>query len=313
MAGRSMTYQKCQWGVEVTPGTGVSANKRPLNTYVRLRPVERVEPVRSVGSAAPTTSSKAQGSSEFDLEGAMGFGDLPYLLASLLGAPTGTYTFLPANFTPPTPKTLTIEAGDAGRAEKVVYAVVSALSFTFDETECSLTGSGFAQPLQEGVSLTGSPTNLPKIVLQPKDTIFKIGDSVGGLATLPKGTQGAFGISNMWGPNFYRNGDASFTEHQARTPELSASLQMDNDSTASDLLADLRAGTVKIVEIGNTGPEYSSGNNYSFRLRYPALLLEKAPGEREEEFVGDFTLQPCYDETFGGYMEIVVQNGTGGL
>lgn len=313
MAGRSQTFQHCQLGVEVTPGTGVSANKRPLNTYVRLRPVERVQAVRSVGSAAPTTSSKAQGMSEFDLEGAMGFGDLPYLLASCLGTPSGTYTFLPSNFTPDTPKTFTIECGDAGRAEKVVYAVVSGLNFTFDETECSLSGQGFARALQEGVSLTGSPTNLPKIVLQPKDTVFKIGNSVGGLSTLPKGTQGTFGITNRWRPNFYRNGDTSFTEHQAATPELSATLQMDNDSTASDLLTDLRAGTVKIVEIGNTGPEYSSGNNYSFRLRYPAILMEKAPGEREEEFVGDFTLQPVYDETFGGFMEIVIANGTGSL
>lgn len=316
MAGRAYVFQKCQIAQETTHGTEVAASLRPLSFEVRPRPVPRIQPYTPAGSVAAVAATSAKEYLEFDLEGALGFHDLPFLLGACLkgvAVSSGSYTYLPATFGPETIKSLSMQYGSTDRAEKWAYGCISGLTFRFDENQVTIAGEGFGRRITEGATLTATPTDLPPVLADPEKVDVWIGDDVAGLALLPKGVQAEFSIRNRMRPRFsFDSAQPSFLEHVFTRPELSAMVAMDHDATASGLFAKLRAKTPQVLRIKATGPEYAEGENYYVQITTPVILTQNPRGEQNDLYASTFNTTPYYEPTFmttGGWVEIIVATG----
>lgn len=314
MAVRPTVLEKVQIGVESTLGTGVAADKQLLCTSITPRPSSGiVRPFRPVGSKAPTTATRIKEMTEADIEGAIGYNDVVYLLASLLGAPSwgsGVATYMPAAFGADTPKGLTVEVGSAVRAEKFAYGLVTDLSFRFSQEDASLSGRMIGRNLQEGITMTPGPTELAEVPVDPDTVDILVGADVAGLAKITDCISAEFGISNRWGAHMpLDSAFDSYSDHIELAPELSASIVVEHDSVAAGYMADLRAKTLKVMRIKATGPEYTTGQNYEFQITFPFMFADNSRGDQGGMWGSTFNLIPMYDNTFGGWVEFKVKTG----
>ena len=143
------------------------------------------DPFRPAGSLFPTTAIRQKEHSEGPIEGRWAFNDMVYLMNSLLvkvnpTTPAGAtntrrWTFKPDNFGPNNLQTYTVEQGGAVAAERVVYALVQSLTMRATEEEASLTGTIIGKKTQEGITITGSPTDIPAKVVGPTKIAVGVG------------------------------------------------------------------------------------------------------------------------------------------
>ena len=193
MTERAFVFESGQIGVESPPGTAVAALKRLLCTGITFTPTIPVEPFRPFGSKAPTTAIARKESAEGSIEGVLAYNDIVYLLSGLLGPATiatpggGTdvrrWTFLPKQFSADNPKTFTIEKGSRYGAERLVYALINALSMHISEEEATITGTIIGRGVTDDIQL--STNEQQTITIDAESGTFTItfgGQTTGALA-----------------------------------------------------------------------------------------------------------------------------------
>jgi len=123
--GVASIYQTAQVGIEVTPGTSVPANKKLSSVGFTMSPNPDISVFRASGNKYPTVASLNREWMTFDLDGAITYTEIIYLLAGILEkttavatAPSQTWTFTPATSAADPVQTYTIEQGSAARAHK---------------------------------------------------------------------------------------------------------------------------------------------------------------------------------------------------
>lgn len=125
MPDRMFANQAIQLGVESTPGTGVAANKKLLQTSISPAVKSSVKTYRPMGQKYAGAAALSKEWTESKLEGPLNYGELTYLLASLLsysapaqqgGTAAYKWTFASSASSADTVKTYTIEQGDSVRA-----------------------------------------------------------------------------------------------------------------------------------------------------------------------------------------------------
>lgn len=166
---RATVFEGCQVGIESTPGTAVSANKRLLCTSIEnLRPEIPSQNFRTYGSKASTSVVRGKGHGVAGVTAAMNPWDMAYLLATGLCSPTITtpggatntrnHAFKMRNFHPDTIDTLTIDKGSFAGGERATYGVLNgfSLNVAINEAIAQLTGSMITRtPTIENVWPTG--------------------------------------------------------------------------------------------------------------------------------------------------------------
>ena len=197
MAERSALFEAVQIGKETTPGTGVAANKKLLATSFELGPEVEVDTFRPNGFKFPTIASLNREHTTGDISGQLSYTDIVYLLSSLVTADTpenvGTtgyeWVFTSDSDGPDAPVTYTIEQGSSVRAHKVVNAQVTGLTLTFNRDGTEVGGTIIGEALEDGITLTGSPTSIDLQPVMVTEVGIKIAaaaadlaaDSLGGL------------------------------------------------------------------------------------------------------------------------------------
>lgn len=324
MAERAEVFEASQWGAEVTPGTAVAAGKRLQSTSIMPKPNTPADPFRPVGSKAATQVSLQKEWTSFPINGVVNYTDIVYLLNSLLKAVTGTgagagktHTFKPATFGPDTIQTFSIESGSGVQAEKFNYAFVNSLELRFARGEASLRGTGIGRKLAESASLTGAPTDVPKMPVHPKNVSVYVADSEGGLAAgkLDRCLDVGLGIRNARDGIFTLDGaQDSFSADVEMARDLSAQLVVARNSVAAGYMADLRTAKTKFLRIKATSPvEVETGIFYDLQITHPFNFREDNPGENQGVRAAQFDLLPIYDATFAGWIEVIVVSSVGGL
>lgn len=130
-----------------------------------------VKTFKPKGNKFATVASLGKELTNISLEGMIGYNDLPYFLSSLMKtvSPTGataakTWVFSKNSVGPDTAQSYTGLFGDGQTRQNLVQGLMIAeLSFEFSRDDVKLSGSGFAQAIQEGasvlkLSISGTPT-----------------------------------------------------------------------------------------------------------------------------------------------------------
>jgi hypothetical protein len=143
-------------------------------------------PYRPQGFVAATTAVQQKESTELAVSGTMSYPDMAYLWSSLFkvgvvttpaGATTARrWTFSPGSTAPDTFQSYTIEKGTAAAgAERITGCVVNDLSLRWTDRDAALTGNMMGQQTQEQITVTGSPTDIPAVPVDPKSVSIYVG------------------------------------------------------------------------------------------------------------------------------------------
>ncbi len=303
---RATVFQNCQIGVEATPGTPVAATAKLIETYINPRPELAINAYRPAGSQFATAAVRGKEYTIADIEGALSYTEIGYLLGSLLGKGTaGAYK--PSAFAEDAFDTLTVETGSSGRAEQFAYGVVSALRFRFTKEEASVSGQMFGRTLAENHTITPSLSPVTKATVNPDKVQVLIGESVAALAEVDTFMEAECNIAKRYSPLFTLDADQpSFTGVVPLAPELTAQLVIPHEAEASGYMTALRAASTRFCRI--ISEETVGLVNYKFQVTFPFIFTGNPRGDQDDVYASTFDLAPIYDPTFEGAIEIVVAN-----
>lgn len=268
MGYSSLAYQT-QVGVEVTPGTGVTADKRLLNLDI--------VPAPSQGAALPETSGRfptvgmAQAESTIaEMSGVADFDTLTLLFLAMFGDATpedlgpgsGAYkwSWTPGQWTEAsTLKTLTVEHGKAGtgNALKFTYGLLRDLGLDFDKNRAgppTLSGTMIGKAMTKAETLS-SASDWDGEALPNAATVY-LDTTPGNIGTTVLGTvlSASLGLRNWWEAYFLlRQDETDFGVVERRNPEVSLELTLLTDSTGMGLLDAMRNAGSRYLQLSSVG------------------------------------------------------------
>lgn len=315
------TLQKVQIGVETTPGTGVAANK--VLPFLTLDPSAQhdVAMQRAQGFRYPVTQTRGRTWTEAKISGPLSYNEAPYLFSSLLHSTTPTtvvagvysWAFTPSSNSPDSPKTFTIEQGDATTARKFSYGLVSSLKITHDKEAIAFDGSMIGKTLAVGQTLTSSPTTVATgSPLTPNSAAVALSSTSGGTFTaLNRVLKFEAEFTERWKPvfNIADVADESFVAHVDTESDVKMKLSIAADSAGEAFVTALRQRTVQWITYTVTGPTISGANKFNFIIK--AAFNVESIGELKDSdgvYMYEPTLVAVHDSTWGKAVEVTVQN-----
>ena len=307
MSVRASVLERIQVGVEGTPGTGVTCDKRLMGLdRLTLKPMLNKSFHRSAGSAVPNSESRAKEWSTWDAEGPACYLTMSYLLSSLLlNQSSSPYTYIVSPYSADSIKTLTIETGSGIRGERAAYGVTSSFRFRATQSDVSVNASGFARAIQQNQTLNTGATEIGPVPIDPYKGQVLLAPSLGGLA-LVKHLEYELDIPEQWKPHAPLDASTdSFTEHKKVASEPSISLALEYQSDAETLYTAAKNKTPMYVQFGAAASPYAA--------LITACCMVEAPdrADKDDVFAGTFKLRPkpTSDIGSGSWLSIVLTNG----
>lgn len=292
MAERSSITQSVQIGVEVTPGTAVAATKRLGSLGIAIGPATSFNNFRPIGQKYSSLNVLGQEWAEADLEGAPVYTELPYAYASVVNTPviaqimdgatpSGAYrwTFESNTFGDDTPKTFTVEQGSAFRAHRVANCILTELGMEWSREEISLSGSWLAKALEDGITLTASPTGFPQIPVKPADLSVYLDSTFGGLGTtkLLRVLKGEFSIADRYNPLWVVDAaQSSFVATVEGEPTIEFKMTQMADAAGMASLLSMRNGATVFLRLQARGPKIYTGIATPIGDQYHTLTIDVA-------------------------------------
>lgn len=285
MTERATAVQAAQIGVETTAGTAVTASKRLLSVGFKQGIKQDTRAEMSQGFKVPTAVSIGKEWTEGSFDGYAGYNDLAYLLSSvLLGTtPTGagtdkTWTFTPAVRSSDTPKTFTMQIGDANtRHTTTAHNVVTDLSLSWSKENIAVAGSYMGKRITDDTGALDTATDVTNVVLQPGDTDFYLDTSSGGLGgtRLTRVIKAKLDIKGRWAPAFFADSsEDSFTTITEKGLPVTLSLTLAADAVGMGYLTQYRAGTLLYPRWRTTGPATGGTDPYRFTFDMAARITK---------------------------------------
>ena len=265
---RSTVNQHLQWGAEVTPGLNVAGSKLLQCFSLDFAPMADVKMYTPTGRKYASTQVEDSEWVELTLGGSFDYNGLIYALSGACGivSPAAHGASSIAKdwiFNPPLtgstqPQTYTIEQGDTStRAHKINYGVISELAYKGDrKAGFSLSGKMLGQPLQDGITMTSTPTAIALAPASGKHSNIYLDSTSGGLGTtqLLKVLSVDFTFGNIVGPFFPLNrANIGYTAHVDLKPTCTFKMLMEADSVGMTELAYLQSGTTQFLRVGWQG------------------------------------------------------------
>lgn len=313
MPERATITQGVQLGVEATPGTGVAANKY-LNS-IDVDPEIHFDMATFQPTGQKFSSIVAPGKewSEAGIKGVVSYAELPYLLNGVMVAAAGVqqgattayaWTFVPNSRGSDTIKTFTIEQGDANRAQKFVYGVISDLSFTFNRMGATVEGKMFAQAIQDAITLTATPAAIEEKPVLPNQVDVYIDPTSAALGTtkMTRVLEAKINIQNRFGMLWVMNSAVgSFAAHVELDPNVTVELQVEADAAGMALLNTMRAGTTQYVRVKATSPDLAgTAFPYSATFDVAAKLSGVSPySDQDGVYALTWTNTAVHDPAWG--------------
>lgn len=325
MPERASIFQNVQIGVETTPGTGVAANKQLLSLGFDPTVKANVKQYRPRGMKYPTMTELGKEWVEAKISGGLTYNEIVYVLSSILTtvSPTGagsakTWTFSPSSTAADTPKTFTVEQGDAVRAHKWANGIVTALELGFSREECSIDGAMMGKALQDGITMTATPTAITLVPVLPTQVSVYAADTQAGLAgaaELDRVLDAKFSIGDRFAPLWVlKRSVSSFATHVETKPALEMSLKVEADSAGMAYLATMRTGATKFLRIQALGAEITTGVYYTLQIDMAGKVMEPKDFEDADGvYAIEFPFLGVHDATWGKALEVTAINTVASL
>lgn len=321
MAERASLLQSVQIGVESTSGTAVAANKRLLGTSIELGISANIRTFRPMGQKFATLAALGKEWAEGDLSGQLCYGDITYLLAGnqAYAAPaqqaaTAAYkwTLTPAQAAADTLKTYTIEAGGAVRAHKAAFGMVDNLGYTINREEATIKGSVMGRAITDGISMTGSPTDIalkPVLATQVDVTMDSAGAGLGTTKltrVLRVDWESGKRFNPVWAVD---SAQTSWVDYVEVEPTPKFKLLVEADAAGMALLTSMRAGTKQFFRVKATGDLIASTYYYVFQHDLCGVVSDVTKFRDEDGvYAIEWTFDITYDSTWAKAQEFQVTN-----
>lgn len=336
MAEVSTLLQRSQLGVEGTPGTAVPANKALTGVSVSLNPMINIGTFRPKGYKFQTLTLPGSEWVEGELEGVLTYSELPYLLASVLDTPAPAtqpdgvgapdvyeWTFQPASTTEDTPVTYTVEEGGTVRAHRATGVLVTEFGFEFQrqaEDGIELSGAVLGKKLQDGVVLTGAPTEVTAVPVLPQHFSVYLDDTDAGLGTTKLGRvlKLAVSVESRWGPLWVIDRDQdSYVATLETEPEVTCTLTVEADAAGMAQLELARTGVTRYMRLDAAGPTIPGGTAaLAYGLQWDLAGKVSEVSEFSDEdgvYAMEFTWTTVHDPAWARAMQVQVRNTLAGL
>ena len=295
MGENAYVFQKAQIGVESTPGTAVAATKRFQGTSIDDEMQVTSQDFTPEGSKYVTIVAEQKEWSQLAVKGYPGFGDMTYLLSSLMSTatsttqfmdgatPTGVYKWVfdtdPNN--PDNPKTYTIEKGSSVRAHRYANCIMREFGLKFTRSAADVTGQFLGTRIEDGVSLTGGVTPIELSPMLASGYDFFIDPTSAALGTTKIGRlfSGDFKVGARYGP--------VWPVDSAQT-SFAATVETKPTATYTAIVAADTAGLAYINTMRNSGTVFARVRNIGQTL-YSAGTYASTP--LMQQFTLDFAIK----------------------
>lgn len=323
--GLATIYQTAQVGLEVTAGLLVPATKKLNSVGFTMSPNPDIQVFRPAGMKYPTVASLNREWTEMDLDGAITYTEIVYLLSGILEKVTPTltgtgqtWTFTPASGAADTIATYTIEQGSAARAHRVGYTLISDLTLSFARDESTISGSAIGTALEDPHTLTATPTELALIPVTGPQVKVYAADTVAGLtgATALNGAVSVeWALTNRFGPAWFLNGLSGYTQHVELEPTFELTLMQEADAEGMSLLPIMRTGQTKFIRIEAKGGMIGAGPQvYTLTIDTACKVTDVGDfSDQDGVYAIEYTLGGFHDATLGGSTKVVVINDIAAL
>jgi hypothetical protein len=334
---RASVAQRTQVVLESTYGVKPSTPHwyRLPTLAVKPKPENEAMSFREQGRKFPSVVIPNKEWSSATFEGALTYGELPFIYASVFGVTTPadggttpdylTWTIAPSNDTPDTPATYTMQHGDNGpNGIQAGGLTVTDATLSINRTEAKLSGTMIGQQWTTGQTLdvTGTPPNVvvsdvENVPITPGSVSVYLDSTFANIGTtkLTHFLDFQFHVQSRWAPEWVvDSSDTSFLQLVEAEPKATVTIKAEADSTAMGFFATYRAGSIAYVRVKATGTQITTGHNYSMTLDIPVEFskLNEYSDEGGVYAIG-FELEAIADATAGFPMKMVVVNQTAAL
>lgn len=322
MAERATVFQTVQIGVEATAGTGVAANKKLTATSISPAIKLEANKFRALGNKFATIMAPGKEWVSAKIEGAPSYNELAYLLSSLVsyaapvqqgGSIAYLWTFNPATAALDVVKTLTVEQGSSVRAHKFAYGQINGLEINFSRAGIELSGEMLGNALQDGITMTGTPTEIALKPILPTQVNVYLADTYVGLpgTALTRVISAGWSFKDKYGPLFAlaSAGGTGFSAVVEKEPTLTGKLKVQADAAGMGLVTQMRAGSTKFMRIEAVGELIASTYYYTLRIDLAGKVSE--PSEFSDEdgvYAIEWNLEGVHDATWGFATQLLLTN-----
>lgn len=337
MSERSSITQSVQIGVETVPGTAVAAPRRLGSMGFEIGPSVDIKALRPTGTKYPVLQILGKEWTEADINGSAVYTELPYAFASVIstptvtsildgGSPTGAtrWVFNSNTYGDDAPKTLTVEQGSAFRAHRFAHGIISEYTWEWSRDEIELGGTMLGRAIEDGVTLTGSPTVLPQVPVRPSELSVYIDSTAVGLGTTKqlRTLKGECNIGDRYQPLWVVDAaQPSFVSTVEGEPSVEFVITQMADSQAAANLIAMRAGTSKFLRLRGVGPEIFAptvglpeGVRHQVTWDVAGQVSDVSSFEDEDGvFAVEYTFSAVHDPTWGKAFTVEVITTTATL
>ena len=256
---------------------------------------------------------------EADLCRPITYTELIYLLSSIRGTTTPvagttdqTWTFDIDPDGADTPKTYTIEWGDATRALEFNYGLVNALTLSFSRDACELSGTMLGSAITDAITMTGGTTAVTLMPVIPTQVSVYVADTQAGLdgaSALTRVVSVEWALSDRFSPAYFLDGSTDWAAAVEVEPTLGVKLKMEKDAAGMGLLTQMRAGSTKFVRIEAIGSIITGAVPYTLTID-TACKITGEPTFSDEDGVQciEWDMQGFYDTTWATATQVIVIN-----
>lgn len=316
--------QLTQIGVEVTPGTGVAANKKFQGLSIVPSVAGEFVKFRPMGYKVGTIAAPSKEWSKAKLTGYPTYEEVAYPFSGIVSyaapvqqAATIAYkqTLPLASSAADTYKAYTIEHGSSTRARKAEGMHMNSLKMNFSRDAVTIDGDLIGEALQDGITMTGTPTTIAATPILPTQVDVYVADSYAGLAgasALTRGFEAEFAIANRWAQPWALGTASTSFIYGVENPEpaITAKLVHVADATGMGLLTQMRAGSSKFLRIKCEGAIIASTYKYTLQIDMCCKVVGEPDefADRDGLYAIGWNFEIFHDATWTKGLEVIVMN-----
>lgn len=303
----------------------------------KIGPSIDTKPLRPEGTKYALLQILGKEWTEADISGMAVYTELPYAFASVISAPVVTsildgatptgatrWVFRSNTFGDDAPQTFTVEQGSSFRAHRFSHAIIPEYTWEWSREEIELGGTMIGRAIEDGVTLTASPTLLPQVPVKPDQLSVYLDDTAAGIGGTKQTRvlKGECNISDRYSPLWVVDAaQPSFVSTVETEPTVEFKvLQMADSQAAVNAIA-MRAGTTRFMRLRGVGSQIYAptvglpqGVSHQVTWDMAGQVSDISPFEDEDGvFAVEYTFTTVHDPAWERAFQVEVITTTSAL
>jgi len=235
-------------------------------------------------------------------------------VASTAATNTRRWLWTPSQSADDAVKTFSIEKGSSVGASRFTYGLFTDFDLSVTPATISASARLFGRAIEDGVSMSGSMTDIALEPVAVKEGSVWIGSSILGMTRMTRVLELGFSIHGMHLPVFtIDDSQSSYSADVAGEASLPCRIVLEQNSDAVTAMTDLRARSERFIRFQFIGSSIETGYVRMIRITMPFRYRNPARGDSGGVYAATFDIEGCYNSTLGSALEIEVFNDLASL